>query len=449
MPEIKQDIRTATLIIAASDSLHRNMADYVCDQIADDIEINQALNALPAEGGRVILLEGQYLLAAPIIIPDHDICLEGQSWATFINGNNLATGNHAIQLTSKSNCHLKNFSIRTNAGGGNTCHCIFAEDGCYDLRIDNIYFEDSDSDAIHIEGTSTSRIKIFNCFIEGADDHGIHVTPDALDNSFSFQIFKNHIQSAGFNGIHFSTCSGHYYHLIEGNYVANCDNGIVGAEYLMESAIVNNYCRSNTNDGILLDANCDNNHIDNNYCNDNGGYGINIAAASCSENRILNNKLIGNVTGAIQELGTDTQLPHIFASVPNPDALLGTHAVVTLTDGAEENVVFEFYVPSDFQEMVRAQVFIVPGGTGDMRRSVDTNYGKVCINEDYNTHVDNIAAGEVSVSISDLECIDISAALTLLGHEDLVGVDFTRHGNHANDTVNADCYCLGFRLQYV
>jgi hypothetical protein len=36
-----------------------------------------------------------------------------------------------------------------------------------------------------------------------------------------------------------------------------------------------------------------------------------------------------------------------------------------------------------------------------------------------------------------------------LGPGDIVGVEFTREGNNANDTVNADCYLLGLRVQYV
>jgi parallel beta-helix repeat protein len=453
MPEIKLDIRTATLIVAASDSLHRNMADYVCDQIADDIEINQALNALPAEGGRVILLEGQYLLAAPIIIPDHDICLEGQSWATFINGNNLLTGNHAIQLTSKSNCHLKNFSIRTQAGGGKTCHCIFVEDGCYDLRIDNIYFEDSDSDAIHIEGTSMNRVQIFNCFIEGADDHGIHITPDALDQSASFQIYNNHIQSCGIDGIHFTTCANHNYHIIAENHIECCANsGIVAADVLREASIVDNYIRFNTFNGMRFEDNCDNNLIENNYCNSNGAYGIVIAAASCYDNKLKNNKLIGNTLGAVVDMGTLTHLPWIFVPVPEPGTVIGTHPATLLTDGLAVTDRIEVYIPIEFQELVRAQAVLVPGGTGNLRRSVATNWGMIGSGEIYNSDAGAIAAGEVAVNLNHLEYIDISAAFTgvaPVNQGDAVGIEFTRHGNHANDTVNADCYLLGVRIQYV
>jgi len=453
MPEIKLDIRSATLIVAASDSLHRNMADYVCDQVADEVEINQALNALPAQGGRVVLLEGQYVLATPVIIPGNDIVLEGQGWATFINGNNLLTGNHAIQISAWSNCHIKNLSVRTQAGGGKVSHCIFGEDGCNDLRIENIYFWDSDSDAIHIEGTSTNRIKIFKCFIEGADDYGIYIGMDAGDHSDNFHIKDNHIYSTGINGIHIAVCTQNYHHIIEGNSVRSCvGHGICLVEDVRECSILGNYILSNGGDGIRLETDCDNNLIENNFCDSNTGRGIVIAAATCGENKLKNNKLIGNTAGAITDSGVYTQLPFIFVPVPEPGTVIGTHPATLLTDGLAVTDRIEVYIPHEFQELVRAHIVLVPGGTGNLRMSVATNWGEVGSGEVYNSDVGAIAAGEVAVNINHVVEIDISAAFTgvaPVAPDDAVGIEFTRHGNHANDDVDADCYLLGVRIEYV
>jgi len=118
MPEIKQDIRATTFVVASDDSLHKNDADYVCDGAGDEVEINQALNALPTQGGRVILLEGTYVLAHPITIPDHYIILEGQGWNTLINGDGLPTTEHGIVISSHSGVHIKNLDIQTENGGG-------------------------------------------------------------------------------------------------------------------------------------------------------------------------------------------------------------------------------------------------------------------------------------------------------------------------------------------
>ncbi len=52
--------RHATLIIAASDSVHKAGADYICPGTNDTTMINTAIAALPA-GGRLIFRDGHYI----------------------------------------------------------------------------------------------------------------------------------------------------------------------------------------------------------------------------------------------------------------------------------------------------------------------------------------------------------------------------------------------------
>ena len=64
----------ATLVVAASDSTAKDKtnADYVCDGTDDHVQIQAALDALPAQGGSVLLLAGNYL-AERIEIPSNTI----------------------------------------------------------------------------------------------------------------------------------------------------------------------------------------------------------------------------------------------------------------------------------------------------------------------------------------------------------------------------------------
>ena len=55
-----KSLRTATKIVAASNSLDKSSADYVCDGVHDEEEINKAISDLSATGGTVLLLEGTY-----------------------------------------------------------------------------------------------------------------------------------------------------------------------------------------------------------------------------------------------------------------------------------------------------------------------------------------------------------------------------------------------------
>ncbi len=65
-------IEAADFVVAASDSQHKERADYVGDGISDDIEIQAAIDALPSGGGVVLLLEGTYIIdGVPAVNPEY------------------------------------------------------------------------------------------------------------------------------------------------------------------------------------------------------------------------------------------------------------------------------------------------------------------------------------------------------------------------------------------
>lgn len=73
---LAQQGRSPTLVVAASDAsiLAKNSADYVCDGVADNVEIQAAINALPIvpspgnnrPGGTIVLSEGTFNVGAQI-----------------------------------------------------------------------------------------------------------------------------------------------------------------------------------------------------------------------------------------------------------------------------------------------------------------------------------------------------------------------------------------------
>jgi len=82
--------RSATKVVAASDSLDTTNVDYLCDGTADDVQIQVAIDALPATGGRVILLEGTYTLATKLTIVKSGVTLQGQGKGTVVTLVNAA-----------------------------------------------------------------------------------------------------------------------------------------------------------------------------------------------------------------------------------------------------------------------------------------------------------------------------------------------------------------------
>ncbi len=93
MPEIKQDLRTKTLIVAASNSLHANMANYTCSGANDGTTAQQALNDLPASGGCLIFLDGDYnfsdLGAVSVARAIDDVVIIGQGKASRFTNNGI------------------------------------------------------------------------------------------------------------------------------------------------------------------------------------------------------------------------------------------------------------------------------------------------------------------------------------------------------------------------
>lgn len=79
-------ITSMTKVVAASDSISSGKADYICDGTNDNVEIQQAIDAVASKGGVVLLLEGTYDIGASIVIDsgDEDLILQGCGWGTIL-----------------------------------------------------------------------------------------------------------------------------------------------------------------------------------------------------------------------------------------------------------------------------------------------------------------------------------------------------------------------------
>ena len=75
--------RTSTFVIAASNSLHKASADYICGGVDDQVEVQKAIDALPDIGGKISFLAGEYRFRDTITCtkPIH-LQGEGYNWHT-------------------------------------------------------------------------------------------------------------------------------------------------------------------------------------------------------------------------------------------------------------------------------------------------------------------------------------------------------------------------------
>jgi hypothetical protein len=114
-------IRTSSLVVAASDSTTKSKvtADYVCDGVDDQVEINAAIDILKNYNttsiqGKIVLMEGTYNISSPILVYNK-ITIEGQGYSTHLkrkantNTSILQWGNLLVD-----NAIIKDFYIDGN-----------------------------------------------------------------------------------------------------------------------------------------------------------------------------------------------------------------------------------------------------------------------------------------------------------------------------------------------
>ncbi len=152
MPEIKQDIRGATFVVAANDSLHKNMADYVCDGTADDVEIQAAIDALPAGGGEVVLLEGTYSITTNIV-PCNNMTLKGQGMGTVIE---LGAAIMGIYMATKHDVRICHLQI-DNSDEACPQGLVSIQNACYNIYLDHLYLQ---GDATGTDGIVTQAVGV-------------------------------------------------------------------------------------------------------------------------------------------------------------------------------------------------------------------------------------------------------------------------------------------------
>jgi len=143
--------------------------------------------------------------------------------------------------------------------------------------------------------------------------------------------------------------------------------------------------------------------------------------------------------------GAGTGIDDQFFPADSANELKGLWKGVLMPDGEDTIIYQTFNIPANFASVDTAVVLVIPDGTGDMRRSAASDIASC--GEDFETHQDSVAAGQIAVTADEVECIDISAALTPAVGGDFVAISFTREGSDVNDTVGANVYYLGIYLR--
>jgi len=340
----------ATLIVAASDSKYKDRADYVCDGVSDQEEINNAKDALPTTGGRIILLEGTYIIDGRINLDKNNIVLEGQGPGTVIKlKDGYDTGIDMIRVYNKSNIRIANLKIdgnRDNVTKYYEHRGVMLDYYANKVKVEGLTIVNCNGPGIRVNNRSYYNIIIGN-FISGcgapdvagyaggitimqsnrnivADnvciankEGGIYIGGGTVTADRNLVIGNVVQENEGLAGIHLEGAQS--YNIVAFNQcLRNKLDGIMLYDGVSHCSIIGNVCiengqaADNVYSGIRLGYNCDYNNIQFNTCRIGGltnrpKYGISIDDADCDANIVTNNDLYNSgATGSLNDGGTGT-----------------------------------------------------------------------------------------------------------------------------------------------
>lgn len=179
--------RPATQFLAASDAAAETKlhADIVCDGTDDHTDINTAITAAAATGGKVLLSEGTFVIAGEISLSSN-IHLQGMGiGATTIQVEDSDSGTYTIlDIDTLGAVTVSDLSIDGNSLSASSNNTGIAVASSMDVTLRNLIVKNisrsaSAGNGIHISGSS--RVKVLGCAIRDCQYFGIWVESNAAD----------------------------------------------------------------------------------------------------------------------------------------------------------------------------------------------------------------------------------------------------------------------------
>lgn len=274
--------RTATFVVAASDSSPQSkaQADYVCVGTADD-EIQAAIDALPVNGGKVLLLEGNYLFNDSIYVIIDNLTLLGQGRSTILKLDDL-TQKNIIDVNTVNGLQILDIAFDGNESGQNVAWAH--KNGGDETKCNPIFILSSNDVLI-------SRVYVYE---------SLNVGILFKDNCDNVHVRDSYVTGCEWHGIEF--WGNISYGIIEGNYVSDCYvQGIVvelpSSNCVVDGNIVVGRADGTDDHGILLQSNTEPNVVSNNSIYDGRIYVNNAPGSLIIGNIIQGNVASGNQAG--------------------------------------------------------------------------------------------------------------------------------------------------------
>lgn len=374
---------------------------FLCDGVADDVQIQAAMNYVGAlGGGRVILENDTYWISSALVIPDYSgITLQGQNMQTTILRATAGSVHNIIERTAGADIFFFTLKDLHLYGGnqitsGNGIHVTTGLNDltldhvrvsyCYDgihvdvwgLKAYHLVAEHNTHNGIYVRGTQNHLLE---CYSADNDYDGFTIGQDtSLVSCYSYGNGRYGIIMASSGN---EVLGGHTYsnYLVEAGTKAeiyvNGDFNRVQGVYI-DGAGVSNY-------GLRLSAGADDNSITDNVFIDPLWFGI--------YNEGARNLIKENIGGTLSDVGTDTKLAtKTFQFIAGGDvegtAIWASFVSATASakgwsvTGADDWAVALSQLPLELQQIVRFKIWAVAlgapiGGGGQMHLEIIMNAG--------------------------------------------------------------------------
>ncbi len=268
--------RGATYVVAASDApAHvKAQADYVCDGTADQVEIQAALNALPAGGGTARLSEGTFTITDTLTPSSHNHLQGSGAGVTVINVVNTWAGSQWVVIGSAtlgSHEDIEIEGITFDATGADAQkNCIGAE-GYY--HSDDIRVHDCDFLSTTISGNPLATNTTDAYFGKVVDVGG----------GTNWKIYNNTMVGYGFEAV-------------------SCGHGTITKTYGPEHIIVANNYMEGGYGGVVFEGQAKycvvvGNTMNISFNTPGGSYGALLYSANTRNNTITGNSMRVNGSG--------------------------------------------------------------------------------------------------------------------------------------------------------
>ena len=324
--------RTATLVVAASDSLDRSkaQADYVCSGTNDEVQIQAAIDAVAASPGRgsVVLSEGTFNISSTIIMKSYVSLFGSGLMATILSATSgTLLGDDGVQVSGIEIAHLEL--------NGNASAIWGISLNLDESIIHNVFTSTFSSGAAIYLKPGSEEVIVAGCFINGGNSSGIRADNVAVSlliaYNYIWAIGNGTFETANIKLNDFTTAGRKGSVQVIGNHIVASYGHGVYLSNVMEAVVEGNFFMSNrgnnVQDFIYLEGDSNDNIIRGNMFNPldrwggGGGtyrprYGINISAATCDRNMIVGNTFINIAdfgTGLINDAGT---LTSIVSNIP-------------------------------------------------------------------------------------------------------------------------------------